>query len=65
MNEPFGPQFYQWWAGLNPVFRYGIGAIVLVVSTILWWFQVADPMFWGPLAAVGAILLLLAGGRDD
>lgn len=65
MYEPFGRPFYEWWAGLDPIYRYGIGVAVIVASAVLWWLQVIDVWFGGPLAVVGIILLLSAGGRDD
>ena len=65
MYEPFGRGFYEWWAGLNPVFRYGVGAAVVVAAGLLWWLKVFDAWFCGSLAVVGIILLLFAGGRDD
>jgi hypothetical protein len=65
MYEPFGRGFYEWWAGLPPVFRYGVGAALLVVSSILWLFDTADYGFWVALAMVGIVLLLAAGGRHD
>jgi hypothetical protein len=64
MYEPFGPRFYEWWAGLNPALRYGVGAVVLLTSAVAWWLQVGDFWFWGPLAVVGIILILVAGGLD-
>ncbi len=28
MYEPFRPKFYEWWAGLGPLVRYGIAGLV-------------------------------------
>lgn len=61
MNEPFGQRFYEWWAGLDARYRYGVAAVILAASATAWYFDSGGWLLWGPLLFVGIVLLLCAG----
>jgi hypothetical protein len=61
VQEPFGRGFYEWWAGLDESYRYGVAIAILVASGLLWYFGVGGWMLAGPLFLVGVVLLLFAG----
>lgn len=53
---------FEWWAGLSPWIRYGVGVFFLLLSTLLFFgFDRFWPWGWG----VGAILLLFSGPSDS
>ena len=60
MDEPFGPKFYEWWAGASPLLRYGVAVVILIVGLLVWQFDWGVPYFGGALVAAAAILILLA-----
>jgi hypothetical protein len=57
----FGPDFFEWWAGLNPLVRYAVAAVLLVVGAALCYFAEGGYLVWGSYLAVGCVLLLFAG----
>ena len=61
MYDPFGQRFYEWWAGLDPSFRYFVAIDILVVAGLAWYFDVGGWLLWGPMFFVGVILFLFAG----
>jgi hypothetical protein len=65
MDEPFGLGFYEWWAGLSPLYRYGVGLLVLILGIIVWYFDWGGPYFGGTLVAAAVVLFLLAGRSKD
>jgi hypothetical protein len=65
MYEPFGPRFYEWWAGLSPLLRYGVAVLVLVLGAIVWYCDWGGPYFGGTLMAASVLLFLFAGRFMD
>ena len=66
MNEPFGPQFYEWWAGLTKFGRYAVGAAILLVGGVMSYISPGSVWFaGGPLAGIGVWLIMLAGWWSD
>ncbi len=62
MNEPFGPDFYAWWAGLSPFLRYGVALLVMILALIIWYADWGGPYFGVGLVIASVVLLLLARG---
>lgn len=54
--------FFEWWAGLPAIFRYGVAIAFLAVSTLLWF---VGGRFWPWGWAIGGALLLLSGKSDS
>jgi hypothetical protein len=52
---------FDWWSGLSPFWRYGVGLLFLAISTLLWLGGTLWPWGW----IVGVVLLLLGGPSDS
>ena len=61
MHEPFGRWFYDWWAGLDPTWRYVVAIDILGWTGVAWYFDIGGWLLWGPLFLVGLVLFLFAG----
>ena len=61
MFEPFGPRFYEWWAGLSPLLRYGVALLVLILGLILFFSDFGGPYLGGSLMVAAVIFFVLAG----
>jgi hypothetical protein len=61
----FGPDFFEWWAGLSPLVRYGIAIVLLVVGAVLCYFTEGGYFAWGSLLLAGIVLLMFAGRSAD
>jgi hypothetical protein len=61
MKGPFGQSFFEWWASLAPVYRYGVGVLVLILGLIVWRSAWGGLCFGGGLVAISVILLVFAG----
>jgi hypothetical protein len=61
MFEPFGPRFYEWWAGLARPTRYAVAGTMLAGGAVLGYVHPEGAWFlWWPPALVGGVLILLA-----
>jgi hypothetical protein len=49
--------FFEWWADLPAIFRYGVAIVFLLISTGFWFAGRLWPWGW----VVGVVLLLMAG----
>jgi hypothetical protein len=56
----FGPELFEWWAGLTPVVRYGIGIVFIVLGAAVCFISHWNTLGISLLAA-GIVLLLFAG----
>ena len=65
MYEPFGPRFYEWWAGLSLWLRYGVALLVLILGLIVFYCDWGGPYCGGTLMAASVLLFLLAGCLKD
>lgn len=65
MYEPFGPDFYEWWAGLSPLLRNGVALLVMIVGIIVWYCDWGGLYFGGTLVAASVLLLLFARRSRD
>lgn len=48
--------FFEWWAGLPPIIRFGVAVLFLGISTAFW----IGGRFWPWGWVVGAVLLAMA-----
>jgi hypothetical protein len=60
----FGPGFFEWWAGLTPVVRYGVGLVLLILGIALCclsgWITLGIS-----LLSAGIVLVMFAGRSKD
>ena len=61
----FGREFFEWWAGLTPLNRYGIAMVLLMVGAILCCFTDGGYLAWGAFLTTGMVLLMFAGCSED
>ena len=61
----FGPDFFEWWAGLTPMVRYGVAIVLLGIGAALCYFTKGGYFAWGSLVVCGAVLLVFAGRTKD
>jgi len=61
MDEPFGPRFFRWWAGLRRTTRYAIALLMLSVAAVMLFVCGFEAGFgWIPFLIAGFVMIVFA-----